>query len=118
METQRRKLVMYVFKSAVLIPKTHTMRASRQTRTVGLDKPCRSCGKPVHYTYAATTNGLCGRCADRRRPKKGRGYHRGIVLDRGGSRRRSSAAAVAMKTLAVVLLGGAAVMVALRYFLS
>jgi hypothetical protein len=116
---QRRKLVMCAFKSSVLVPKnTHVMRATRRPRTVGLDKPCRSCGKPVHYTYAATGGGLCGRCADRRRPKRARGYHRGTVVERGGSGRRSSPAAIAAKLIVVVVLGGAAVMVALRYLMS
>jgi len=57
--------------------------------TVGLDKPCRKCGRPIYYNYKGPVEGLCGRCSDttRRAPltfarsrrigffhRKGRGF--------------------------------------------
>ena len=32
--------------------------------TVGLDKPCRKCGKPIYFRYKGPVEGLCGRCSD------------------------------------------------------
>jgi len=90
----------------------------RPPRTIGLDKPCRVCGKPIHYTYSGPVEGVCGRCADRRRPRGRRPYHRAMVLHRGGPERPPSKAAAAVKLSLVVVLGAAAVMVALKYLLA
>jgi hypothetical protein len=32
--------------------------------TVGLDVPCRKCGRPIYYNYKGPVEGLCGRCTD------------------------------------------------------
>jgi len=32
--------------------------------TVGLDTPCRKCGRPIYYNYKGPVEGLCGRCTD------------------------------------------------------
>ncbi len=32
--------------------------------TVGLDKPCRKCGRPIYFNYKGPVDGLCGRCSD------------------------------------------------------
>lgn len=32
--------------------------------TVGLDAPCRKCGRPIYYNYKGPVEGLCGRCTD------------------------------------------------------
>lgn len=62
-----------------------TGSAQGAARTVGLDKPCGMCGKPVYYNYKSPVEGLCGRCADRaRRQRKPRVRK---VRRPGGSRR-------------------------------
>ncbi len=80
--------------------------ASRRPRTVGLDKPCRVCGKPIHYTYSGPVEGVCGRCTDKRGRRGGsvRAYHRGMVFDRAPKRRSKAAIAV---LLTIVIVGGA-----------
>jgi hypothetical protein len=56
-------------------------------RTVGLDKPCAGCGKPVYYNYKSPVEGLCGRCADKsrrkKRPSSGRPYRPRGTASRG-----------------------------------
>jgi len=97
------------------------MRDSRRTRTIGLDKPCRVCGKPVHRTYSALTDGVCGGCADKRRPAPPKGtrpYHRAMVLRRGGPDRPASATTVAVKICIAIAVGVAAVMAVLRLLLG
>jgi len=32
--------------------------------TVGLDVPCRKCGRPIYFNYKGPVEGLCGRCTD------------------------------------------------------
>lgn len=32
--------------------------------TVGLDVPCKKCGRPIYYNYKGPVEGVCGRCAD------------------------------------------------------
>lgn len=97
------------------------MRPSRQSRTIGLDKPCRVCGKPVHRTYSDLTDGVCGSCADKRRPAPPKGirpYHRAMVVRRGEPSRPQSATAVAVKICIAIAVGVAAVMVVLRLLLG
>jgi len=97
------------------------MGDSRRTRTIGLDKPCRGCGKPVHHTYSALTDGLCGSCADKRRPAPPKGtrpYHRAMVLRRGEAGGPPSATAVAVKICIAIAIGVAAVMAVLRLLLG
>jgi len=103
-----------------MVPKTQTMHVSRRSRTVGLDKPCRVCGKPVHYSYAALMDGMCGSCADKGRPKKPqlRPYHRATVLQRGEPGQPASATAVAVKICVAIVIGVVAVMAVLRMLLG
>lgn len=91
-------------------------------KTVALDKPCRVCGKPIHYSYSGPIEGVCGRCTDaqkskRRPPMRRRGYHRAMVVDRGAGKERSPASSV-MLILTIVAVGGAAVAMLLHKFLG
>jgi hypothetical protein len=36
----------------------------RPRPTVGLDVPCKKCGRPIYYNYKGPVEGLCGRCTD------------------------------------------------------
>ena len=94
------------------------MRASRPAKTVGLDKPCRVCGKPIHYTYSGPADGVCGRCADKRRPRRTRSYHRGTVVSRGEPGRHQSTTTIAVRICIVLVVGVIAVMAVLRLLLG
>jgi len=93
--------------------------ATKRPRTLKADKPCKMCGKPVHYTYQGPVEGVCGRCTDKRRARRRnvRPYHRGMVVERRPGRRRSTAATVLL--IALVMVGGAvAVAAALGFVLG
>ena len=32
---------------------------------MGLDKPCRQCGRPIYFHYRGPIEGVCGKCTDR-----------------------------------------------------
>jgi hypothetical protein len=54
-------------------------------RTVGLDKPCTQCGRPIYFNYQGPIEGVCGRCADRRRTgSRPARRTRTILVDRSG----------------------------------
>ncbi len=104
----------------MIAPKTRTMaRVSRRPKTVGLDRPCGVCEKPMHYTYSGPVEGVCGRCADKRRTKGVRAYHRGMVVRRNARKqRRSKASMVVLVCVLLVVLGvGAAVVTAVFRFM-
>ena len=85
---------------------------------MGLDKPCRVCGKPIHYTYAGPVEGVCGSCTDKRRSGgRVRPYHRGMVVGGRAPKRRSTASVVVLLSL-VIVGGGAAVVAILRLLLG
>jgi hypothetical protein len=90
----------------------------RKARTLRLDKPCRKCGEPVHHTYVGPIEGVCGRCTDRKpRRRPVRGYHRGMVVERGAPKGRSTASTVVLLCL-VMVVGAVAVAFALGLFLG
>jgi hypothetical protein len=39
-------------------------RPKNRRPTVGLDTPCRKCGRPIYFNYRGPVEGLCGRCTD------------------------------------------------------
>lgn len=88
-------------------------RTSRQPRPLALDKPCKVCGEPVHYAYSGPIEGVCGRCTDRRRGRRARAYHKGMVVPRPQPGRRSTASAIVL--ISVVMVVGA---VAVAYVLN
>jgi len=52
----------------------------RARPVVGLDKPCRQCGRPIYFNYRGPIEGVCGKCTDRalrgaRRRPRGRVTH-------------------------------------------
>ena len=75
----------------------------RRPRTVGLDKPCRVCGKPIHYTYSGPVEGICGRCADKRPRRRVRPYHRGMTVGGTAPMRRSTASTVVRLTIVMLV---------------
>lgn len=89
-----------------------TGTGARPARTVGLDKPCEICGKPVYYNYKSPVEGLCGRCADQVRRRRDPRYPR---LHRPG-RRRSRWPLLA--ALALTVLVGAALALLLGPYLG
>ncbi|MHC4960350.1 MAG: hypothetical protein ACYTGN_18530 [Planctomycetota bacterium] len=89
-------------------------RIKQRARTVGLDKPCRRCGKPIHYSYVGPIKGLCGQCADSRPAQSLRRYHRGMTVG-PAPKRPMSKAAVALLIIVVCLAGTAAVAFGLGY---
>ena len=91
--------------------------ASRKPRTLRLDKPCRVCGEPIHHTYAGPVEGVCGRCADKRRGRGVRAYHRGMIVEGRVPKRRSTASVVVLLCI-VVVVGSVAVAVALSLLLG
>ena len=93
--------------------------ASRKPRTLKADKPCRECGKPIHYTYSGPIEGVCGRCTDnrKRRRRPVRPFHHGMIVNGRMPKRRSTASTVVL--IAAVMLGGAmAVAIALGLLLG
>jgi hypothetical protein len=44
-------------------------RPRNKRPTVGLDVPCKKCGRPIYYNYKGPVEGLCGRCSDGVRTK-------------------------------------------------
>ncbi len=73
----------------------------------------------MHYTYSGPVEGVCGRCADKRRTKGVRAYHRGMVVRRNARKqRRSKASMVVLVCVLLVVLGvGAAVVTAVFRFM-
>ena len=71
---------------------------SRKPRTVGLDKPCRVCGQPIHFTYSGPVEGVCGRCVD--------------------ERKRRSTASIVVIVCVVMVVGAVAVAAALKVLLG
>jgi hypothetical protein len=55
--------------------------------TVGLDVPCRKCGRPIYYNYKGPVEGLCGRCTDGSRKAARFATSRRIGFFEGGRRR-------------------------------
>ena len=103
----------------MIAPKTRTMaRVSRRPKTVGLDRPCRVCGKPIHYKYSGPVEGVCGRCADTRRTKGVRRYHRGMVLRRNARKQRRSKASTVVLVCVVLVVGSAVVAAVFRFMLG
>ncbi len=88
---------------------------SRPPRTVGLDKPCAKCGRPVSYLYKGPVEGVCGRCSDSRRRTPTRAHAHGIVVDRRRAGRRGRSNLVAV--IALLLVVGAAGVALLLDFL-
>ncbi|MHC4338755.1 MAG: hypothetical protein ACYSX0_00895 [Planctomycetota bacterium] len=80
---------------------------SRRSRTIGLDKPCQVCGKPIHYTYAGPVEEVCGRCTDKRRGRRVRAYHRGMTAKDRAPNRRSTTSIVVL--ISIVMVVGAVV---------
>jgi len=82
-------------------------------RPVGVDRPCRACGRPIYFNYKGPIDGLCGRCTDRAmsraRPVAGR-PRRSLLPARD---RRARAA-----LLLVVFLAGVAAWILLRPHLA
>lgn len=78
---------------------------NRGQRTVGLDKPCQMCGRPIYYAYQGPYEGVCGRCTDRMKRKSRRRRRRQTipVRQKGTSARR------ALVIVLVALLAGALV---------
>ena len=93
-------------------------QAPRRPRTVGLDKPCRKCGRPIHHTYVGPVEGLCGRCTDTGRRQRVR--TRRIGLSSGGPRtpKRRSATATALLVGLAMLVGAAVLVLALDFLLG
>ena len=103
----------------MIAPKTRTMaRVSRRPKTVGLDRPCGVCEQPMHYTYSGPVEGLCGRCADKRRTKGVRAYHRGMVVRRDARKQRGSKTAMVVLLCVVLVLGSAVVAAAFHFVLG
>jgi hypothetical protein len=70
-------------------------------RTVGLDKPCKVCGRPVYFNYKGPVEGVCGRCSDRkRRPSRRR--RRGLLRTGEGAPRLSPAVAASLGLLGLL----------------
>jgi len=91
---------------------------SRKPRTVGLDKPCSKCGKPIHYSYVGPVEGVCGRCVDKRvRKRRVRPYHMGMTVGGRAPKRRSNASTVVVLIL-VMVVGSVLVAVALGKLLG
>lgn len=42
-----------------------TTASTGPRRPVGVDRPCRACGRPIYFNYKGPIEGLCGRCTDR-----------------------------------------------------
>ncbi len=103
----------------MIAPKTRTMaRVSRRPRTVGLDRTCRVCEKPMHYTYSGPVAGVCGRCADKRGPKGVRAYHRGMVVRRSARKQRGSKTSMVVLLCVVLVVGSAVVAAVFRFVLG
>ena len=83
---------------------------SRPPRTVGLDKPCRKCGKPVSYLYKGPVEGVCGQCTDSRRRMPTRAHAHGIVVDRRRAGRRGRSLVAVIALLLVVGAAGVALL--------
>jgi hypothetical protein len=75
--------------------------APRPGRKLGLDKPCQACGKEIYYNYKSPIEGLCGRGADRRRPRKRR--TRGAAGTSAPRRRPGTAALTALAVAAAAV---------------
>ena len=90
---------------------------SRGPKTVGLDKSCRVCGKPIHFNYAGPVDGVCGRCVDKRRGGRVRAYHRGFIVKGRAPNRRSTASTVVLVST-VIVVGAVAVAFALSLFMG
>jgi len=82
---------------------------ARRNRTVGLDKPCSRCGKPIHHTYVGPIKGVCGRCADGRRRKRVRTVRLGHVVKGPKWNERGGKAPSLVKITLAMIAGGAAV---------
>jgi len=73
--------------------------------TVGLDVPCKKCGRPIYFNYKGPVEGLCGRCADTvRRPQMPR--HSRRIGFFAGKRSRGWKTIVIFLLLAVLGVGG------------
>ena len=72
--------------------------------TVGLDTPCKKCGRPIYYNYKGPVEGLCGRCTDttRKPPRFQRSRRIGFFE---GRRSRGWITIVIVLSLAVVAVG-------------
>jgi hypothetical protein len=83
---------------------------------VGLDKPCRSCGKPIHYSYIGPIKGLCGTCADRRTRRVRKSYRRGMVVSPLQRRERRIGRLQTGIVIAGICVAGAAVVAVVLHF--
>jgi len=72
----------------------------------------------MHYTYSGPVEGVCGRCADKRRTKGVRAYHRGMVLRRNAREQRGSKASVVVLVCVVLVVGSAVVAAVFRFMLG
>jgi len=84
---------------------------------VGLDKPCRKCGAPIHHTYTGPVEGVCGRCSDTRRRRRVSTRRLGTDVMGHAPKRRSTASTVVL-VLLVMLVGGVAGTFALSWLLG
>jgi hypothetical protein len=53
---------------------------------VGLDVPCKKCGRPIYYNYKGPVEGVCGKCSDvhRKAPSRfGKSRRIGLFLRPG-----------------------------------
>ena len=93
------------------------IQAPQRPRTVGLDKPCRKCGAPIHHTYAGPVEGVCGRCTDKRRRRRVRTRRLGMSVTSHAPSRRSTASTVVLVSI-VMVVGAVAVAFALSRLLG
>ena len=92
---------------------TAPLQPKNRRPTVGLDTPCRKCGRPIYYNYKGPVEGLCGRCADGSRAIPTRfGKSRRIGFFQGRGRRKRIAG-----TVVVVVAAFAALTYAILSFL-
>jgi hypothetical protein len=76
--------------------------------TVGLDVPCKKCGKPIYFNYRGPVEGLCGRCTDtsRKPPRFARSRRIGFFESR-----KRGFSTVALALLAAAVLAAAAFLI-------
>jgi len=59
-------------------------------KAVGLDKPCQLCDQTIYYGYDGPVEGICGRCVDLIRGKRGGNAGKSRVVIRNKTAKASA----------------------------